>query len=552
MLQSLRGSLDFESLLRPRAPWQRDPRSALSDAQLASSIAHEGDEGRLTQFLQRLTSGRPVSVAVVGGSISAGATYTTLRGDKASWLWHRLFFDWLNSTFPNGAHVHFNGALPASTPGYVESCVTLHVPVAADIVFVEYAANFDNPRAYERLVRRLIRYPHRPAIVLLNMPWFWGEGLARNIRADTPVSVGDLNFTFHESHSAENSITLLAQYYGVASLSMRNALFHETQGNATDRQRLKDVMLDRVHPSVIGHQYAAAIAVSFLRRQILLMAARTAAGGATLPSARRPESALRRERPPPMYAGNDDADSYVCVRGKELLPLVHSYGGWEYRVEGDRFSNPKPGLVATKPGERLELCWQPPKRWRKASIKLGYLTSYEQMGRARYSCSGACSCHGGVIDAFTPLRRSVHWVTTIVVLGPDGQRQGLRRGSSHSTGRQMADATGCCMLAISTVADPDAARNKFKVLSFYVASRLHSATAWLHGKTIWNIEHGLEDGSFTDPEINSSMRVPGKSTLMTARRGAVGGRRSRASRESLRGSGGAALARRSKSRRSGR
>ena len=110
------------------------------------------------RFLGLLAAGQPVSMAVVGGSISAGATYTTLRGEKASWLWHRLFFDWLNATFPHRANSQFNGALPASTPGYVESCITLHVPVASDLVFVEYAANFDNPRAYERLLRRLLRY----------------------------------------------------------------------------------------------------------------------------------------------------------------------------------------------------------------------------------------------------------------------------------------------------------------------------------------------------------------------------------------------------------
>lgn len=519
MLQGLQASPELRELFKPRVPWQFDQRNVLSNAQLASSVAHGGDGVRLQRLVGQLITGQPVSVAVVGGSISAGATYTTLRGSKASWLWHRLFFDWVNASFPHRDNSHFNGALPASTPGYVESCVTLHVPLAADLVFVEYAANFDNERAYERLLRRLLRYERQPAIVLLNMPYFFGTGLNRNIDPDLPTTARDLNFSFHDTMAAENSITLLAQHYGVPSLSMRNALFHEMQANLTANQRLKDVMLDRVHPSVLGHQFAAALAVAFLRREMLQMASAAAVSvGASLPNSRLPEGPpSRRQMPPPMYTGNDDESAYVCVRGKELLPLVHSYGGWEYRVEGDRFSNPKPGLVATTPGKRLELCWQPPPQWHKAVFKLGYLTSYEQMGRANYTCSGACSCHPGIIDAYTHLRRSVHWVTSLSVTAP--MQGGARRRRGHlKPGRRLADPAGCCMLSITTMADPKGARNKFKVLSMYVASRSGSAS-WLHSKTIWNIEHGLEEGTFTDPEIPSSMRVEGKSTLLTARRG---------------------------------
>jgi hypothetical protein len=200
---------------------------------------------------------------------------------------------------------------------------------------------------------------------------------------------------------------------------------------------------------------------------------------------------------------------------------VRGYGGWEYRVEGDRFSNPKPGLVSSTPGKRLELCWQPPQRWHKATIKLGYLTSYEQMGRANYSCSGACSCRAGLIDAYTRRRRSVHWVSSLSVVSTQGATRCRRGGGpsapSRPAGEPAGEAAGCCMLSITSLADPAGARNKFKVLSLYVASR-SASFAWLHGKTIWNIEHGLKEGTFTDPEIPSSMRVEGKSTLTTSRR----------------------------------
>ena len=144
----MHASPNLTRLFSPIVEWQHDQRIGLTAAQVSSSVAHAGDGTRMQSFVRKLTTGQPVSVAIVGGSISAGATYTTLRGDKAAWLWHRLFFEWLNASFPHRSNMHFNGALPASTPGYVESCVSLHVPRAVDLIFGEYACNFDNSRAY--------------------------------------------------------------------------------------------------------------------------------------------------------------------------------------------------------------------------------------------------------------------------------------------------------------------------------------------------------------------------------------------------------------------
>lgn len=126
-------------------------------AKRASAVVTAGERSRLDPFLRRLASGHSVSVAVVGGSISAGSTYSILRGRQAASLWHGHVFQWLNSSFPQVEHRLFNGALPASTPAYVESCLSFHVPEAADLVFVEYAVNFDNSVEYERLLRRSAR-----------------------------------------------------------------------------------------------------------------------------------------------------------------------------------------------------------------------------------------------------------------------------------------------------------------------------------------------------------------------------------------------------------
>ena len=67
-----------------------------------------------------------------------------------------------------------NGAVPGTVSAYMASCTGVHVPRAADVVFVEYSINdkrldempgfvadMDNPmrRPYERLLRKLLGYP---------------------------------------------------------------------------------------------------------------------------------------------------------------------------------------------------------------------------------------------------------------------------------------------------------------------------------------------------------------------------------------------------------
>lgn len=59
----------------------------------------------------------------------------------------------------------------------------MHAPPSSDIIFVEYALNdpanasppMDNNarRSYERLIRKLLLYPNRPAVVLYHaFRWF--------------------------------------------------------------------------------------------------------------------------------------------------------------------------------------------------------------------------------------------------------------------------------------------------------------------------------------------------------------------------------------------
>jgi hypothetical protein len=84
----------------------------------------------------------------------------------------------LNATRkPGYGHISVaNGAVPGTVSTYMSVCVKSHVPLDADVVLVEYAVNdaFNAPvdsdlrRSFERLIRKLLNFPNRPAVVLVN------------------------------------------------------------------------------------------------------------------------------------------------------------------------------------------------------------------------------------------------------------------------------------------------------------------------------------------------------------------------------------------------
>jgi hypothetical protein len=158
-------------------------------------------------------AGEALNIGVVGASISAGQGVI----EGAHNIYPFRLKDMMNSARrPGYGTVNvFNGAVAGTVSMFMSVCVKNHVPEDVDIVLVEYAVN-DNPglefdhdqrKGFERLLRKLLNYPKKPAVVMINSFAWQACG-------------GDY------FGNAESAFLEYATYYGLPVVSLKAAV-HE-------------------------------------------------------------------------------------------------------------------------------------------------------------------------------------------------------------------------------------------------------------------------------------------------------------------------------------
>eukprot|EP00882_Tetradesmus_deserticola_P024565 GHRQ01026858.1.p1 GENE.GHRQ01026858.1~~GHRQ01026858.1.p1 ORF type:complete len:286 (+),score=111.91 GHRQ01026858.1:135-992(+) len=144
----------------------------LPQSQLQRSLVYIGPNHRLRRVLLGLQQGQPAKVGVIGGSISHGASASKIGQTD----WFSLVGEFLMNSYPQAKVVLRNGCLPATPSALMEMCLEQSVDSDVDLLFIEYVANdganrFDETKAkvYERLLRKTLQQPKKPAVLLVQL-----------------------------------------------------------------------------------------------------------------------------------------------------------------------------------------------------------------------------------------------------------------------------------------------------------------------------------------------------------------------------------------------
>jgi hypothetical protein len=199
----------------------------LTDEIIARSQLSTGDLARFSNVLAKARRGEPITIGVIGGSITVGAFATTAQNSYSGRL-----LAWWREQFPRCDIRLINAGLGGTGSMYgalrAQKDLLSNMP---DFVVVEFAVNdnWTDGEAFEGLVRQILAQPNTPAVLLLFMMWEKGGN-----DQDMQAKVG--------------------AHYRLPMVSFRDALWPEM---AAGRLKWSDYIVDSVHPTDAGHAAAA-------------------------------------------------------------------------------------------------------------------------------------------------------------------------------------------------------------------------------------------------------------------------------------------------------
>lgn len=192
---------------------------------------------RLKKCMRRAQAGGELTIGFFGGSITQDSLATKHENCYA----YRVF-RWWEETFPNARLHYVNGGIGGTSSHYgVSRAVTDLLMYQPDFVVVDFSVN-DEPNeffqeTYEGLIRKILTWPSRPAVLLLN-----------NVFYDTGVNA-------QEYHNR------VGDWYRIPYVSIKDTLWMRMKAGEYTREELTP---DGLHPNDKGHALAAAEITSYL------------------------------------------------------------------------------------------------------------------------------------------------------------------------------------------------------------------------------------------------------------------------------------------------
>jgi len=198
-----------------------------------------GNTVRLQAVFEKARRGEPITVAAIGGSITAGGAATK---DAKNRYVNRLAA-WFAKNFPQAKVRAVNAGIGGTNSYYgamrLQAAVLVHKP---DLVVVEYAVNNMADRgfaeSYEGVLRQILRDPQKIAVI-------------------------ELFFMHKDGENAQTWQEMLGRHYQLPMVSFRDAWWPEfTAGRAA----WEDLYADVVHPNDTGHILASELLIAVLEQ----------------------------------------------------------------------------------------------------------------------------------------------------------------------------------------------------------------------------------------------------------------------------------------------
>lgn len=202
-----------------------------------AGIAHWGNPAKLIHCMKRAAQKEPLTIGFLGGSITQGSL-----ASNPKWCYARRVFSWWEKTYPDTAFTYVNAGIGGTTSHFgvarVEDDLLCHNP---DLVFLEFSVNDESnehfQETYEGVVRRILKSPKAPALILLH------------------------NVYYHNGANAQVIHSEIGRHYNLACISMQSSIYPEVVAGKLARRQITP---DDLHPNDFGHELVALVITHYL------------------------------------------------------------------------------------------------------------------------------------------------------------------------------------------------------------------------------------------------------------------------------------------------
>ena len=464
------------------------------------------DDRSLACVSKRLQNAQPLRIVFFGSSVTAGirCKHTKQRSVNFPQQLQQL----LEARYPLANVTIDVYGYPGASPSFMHACAsTLMRTDGADMYVLEMTDNLSDGyagvgKSIEALMAAVHeRAPSAALVLLAPIPQRCVRALKRmkpfqhvpkTDASTTQILVEDC----YSNSSVAASFEDVGAAHGITTISARHLVKEALFGNlAGATSTIGRYHYDAVHPNGAGHwELALALEHAIVRR----------AGTARIPSALQtsfcePRLAGSLERANVFAPRQRPAGSMVCALGEDLQHYIVRASGWKFTVERNAQGLPKPGYIAVEPGATLDLCYRPDRKRSNKGMSnnvavawsLGYLMSYEHMGRARGECLGrgegsSCTCGSRVFDAHWRLPVSQPHISRLKLLIHYARHDtsgSLVPEAARGMPDPVAAAAACpCTIRLTLLNETSSDAKKFKLVSlmsgFYTGTIVSDAVGW--------------------------------------------------------------------------